>query len=112
MGAILGQQTRTLADLVSNLLGAIVRNDNDLARLLGVFDSNPSADFGDRRHTLGGASLEEFDHAGKAVRDVLTRDTSGVEGAHGQLRSRLADGLRRDDADCFADVHQLAGSHR
>lgn len=34
-----------------------------------------------------------------------------MEGAHGQLRSGLADGLRRDDADRLADVHGLAGGH-
>src|SRR6185437_2164650 len=38
----------------------------------------------------------------------LTRElrrTTDVEGAHGELGTRLADGLRRDDADRFADVH-------
>src|SRR5712671_1051319 len=28
-----------------------------------------------------------------------------VEGAHGELRAGLADGLRGDDADRFTDVH-------
>ena len=31
-----------------------------------------------------------------------------VEGPHRQLRTRLADGLRRDDAYRFADIHRLA----
>ena len=40
---------------------------------------------------------------------VVARDASGVEGTHRQLRSRLADGLRRDDARRHADVHQPSG---
>ena len=35
-------------------------------------------------------------------------DAADVEGAHGELRSRLADGLRRDDADGLADVDHVA----
>ena len=35
-----------------------------------------------------------------------------MEGAHGQLRAGLADGLRGHDADRLADVDQLAGRHR
>ena len=34
-------------------------------------------------------------------------DAAGVEGAHGQLRARLADRLGGDDADRLADVHQV-----
>src|SRR6185503_10413106 len=49
---------------------------------------------------------------GQTGGDVVARHTAGVEGAHGQLRARLADRLRRDDADRLADVHQLAGGHR
>jgi hypothetical protein len=32
-----------------------------------------------------------------------------VERTHGELRAGLADGLRRDDADRFAALHQAAG---
>jgi hypothetical protein len=35
-----------------------------------------------------------------------------VEGAHGQLRAGLADGLGGHDTDGLADVDQLAGGHR
>ena len=38
---------------------------------------------------------------------LLLRDTAGVEGAHRQLRARLADGLRGDDADRDARLDQL-----
>src|SRR5262249_31651090 len=48
---------------------------------------------------LGDARLEELFDAGQALRDILCRtgDATGVEGAHGELRARLADGLRCDD---------------
>ena len=38
------------------------------------------------------------------------RRTTDVEGAHRQLRARLADRLRRDHADRFADVDQAAAA--
>src|SRR5438477_729440 len=38
----------------------------------------------------------------------LTGRAADVEGSHGQLRSRLANGLRGDNADCFAHFHELA----
>ena len=44
------------------------------------------------------------------MRDVLTGDTTGVERTHGELRARLADGLRGDDADGLAHLDQLAAS--
>src|SRR5690242_5076520 len=59
-----------------------------------------------------GARLEQLHDAGQAVGDVLTRDTTGVEGAHRQLRARLADGLGGDDADRLTDVDGLAGGQR
>ena len=36
------------------------------------------------------------------------RCATDMEGAHGQLRARLADRLRRDDAHRLADVHRRA----
>ena len=33
--------------------------------------------------------------------------TTGVEGAHGELRTRLTNGLGRDDANGFTQVHQF-----
>src|SRR5580704_389098 len=36
--------------------------------------------------------------------------TTDVEGTHGELGSRFADGLRRDDAGCFAEFDETAGS--
>jgi hypothetical protein len=38
-----------------------------------------------------------------------TRGSADVEGTHRELRSRLADGLRSDDADGFTDVNRTPG---
>src|SRR5207247_11058 len=38
----------------------------------------------------------------------LAGRAADVEGSHGQLRSRLANGLRGDNANCFAHFHELA----
>ena len=95
-----------------HLLGAVVGDDDELAGLLGVLDPHPAGHLADRSHTLGGARLEQLDDTRQTVGDVLTRDTAGVERAHGQLRAGLADGLRGDDADGLADVDQLAAGQR
>jgi hypothetical protein len=34
-----------------------------------------------------------------------------MEGSHGQLRTGFTDRLCRNDSDCFADLHRLAGRH-
>src|SRR6266849_6160794 len=48
-----------------------------------------------------GFDLRLLEHGGGGAPDV--------EGAHGELGARLADGLGRDDADGFAQFHQAAG---
>ena len=97
---------------VRHLLGAVVGDDDQLAGLLGVLDPDPAGRLADRGDALGGTCLEQLDHAGQAVRDVLTRDAAGVERTHGQLGAGLADRLGGDDADRLADVDELAGGQR
>ena len=57
------------------------------------------------RGTLGHASLEQLDDAGQTGGDVdaFRRDTTLVEGTHGELRAGLTDGLGGDDADGFTE---------
>ena len=55
------------------------------------------------------ARLEQLDHARQTLGDVLTRDSSRVEGPHGQLRPGLADRLGGDDPHRVADVDHRAG---
>ena len=68
-----------------------------------------SGHVGHQRRALRGTGLEQLDHAGQTVRDVLTRDTTGVERTHRELGTRLTDRLGGDDADRLAEVGDLAG---
>src|SRR3954452_23444790 len=65
---------------------------------------------------LGAHGLESNEADGAVVLGVETRlladsrcSTTDVEGTHGDLRSRLADGLRRDPAGSFAELDHAAG---
>ena len=42
---------------------------------------------------------------------VVGCNAARVEGTHGKLRARFADGLRRDDADGFAQFNRIAAGH-
>jgi hypothetical protein len=63
------------------LLGAVVGHDGEgpLA-LLVLADAHDTRGLREERGTLGRTGLEELDHTRQTVRDVLTRDTTGVEG--------------------------------
>ena len=92
----------------------VVGDDRDgpLA-LLVLPDAHDARALGEERRTLRGTGLEELDDAREAVGDVLTRDATGVEGTHGELRARLTDRLGGDDADRLAELDELAGGeHR
>ena len=67
-----------------------------------------AADLRELRGALRLARLEDLDDARQAVRDVRAGDTAGVERPHRQLRARLADRLRGDDADRVADLAHVA----
>ena len=61
------------------------------------------------RCALRVARLEELDDARQTVRDVGAGDAALVERPHRELGARLADRLRRDDADDVADLARRAG---
>src|SRR5262249_21150904 len=75
-----------------------------------VLELDAAGDVGDGRLATRNPGLEQLLHTRQTAGDVLT-DTALVEGAHGQLRAGLTDGLGGHDADGFADVDQLAGGH-
>src|SRR5579883_3342580 len=79
-----------------------------LAGILILDDLHHTVDLADLRLILWHARLEQFFDARQALRDVAlrARDTTRMEGTHRQLRARLTDGLRRDDADRAAEPHQ------
>ena len=58
---------------------------------------------------FGFLAFKQLLDAGKTLCDILCAgDTAGVEGSHGQLGTRLADGLGRDDTDRLAHRDRLA----
>ena len=56
-------------------------------------------------HLLGTACFKQFFHSRQTLRDVAAGDAAGMEGTHGQLGARFADGLCGDDADRLADAN-------
>ena len=68
-------------------------------------DAIDAADLG---LTLRLAGLEELFNARQTGGDVETGDAAGVERSHGELCARLADRLRRHDADRLAHLNELA----
>ena len=81
----------------------------DFQRFVGLVDRDLAGGLGHLRQALRFTRLEELDDARQALGDVLARDTTGVEGAHGQLGAGLADRLGGDDPDRVADVDREAG---
>ena len=84
--------------------------DRDL--LLGLLDRDLAGHFRHLGEALRLARLEQLDHSGQTLGDVLSGHTTGVEGTHGQLGAGLADRLRGDGADRIADLHHEAGGRR
>src|SRR4051794_24700268 len=83
--------------------------DRRLGAPLRVLDLDLAADLRERGGTLRVARLEDLDDTRETMRDVRSGDAAGVERPHRQLRARLADRLRGDDADRVADLRHLAG---
>ena len=101
-------QRGTVGDLVTLALAAVVVGDHHLARTrdddqlaLGVGDVAHGGREAGRTVGLG------FHRAGN--RGTRSR-TTDVEGPHGQLGTRLTDGLGGDDADRFTGVDQHAAA--
>src|SRR5690606_28268765 len=110
--ALLDQETRPHRHRVGDLVGAVVGDDDDLPRLLRLVDLDGAGDLADRGPALGVAGVEQILDARLSVGEVAAVLTTGVEGAHRQLRARLTDGLRGDDADGLTGGHPLAGGQR
>ena len=109
--AVLDQQWSATGHLVGDVLHARnIRGENDVTAILVLLNVNSSVVLGDRRLALRSTSLEELRHTRKTLSDIGCRsDATRVEGTQGQLRTRLADGLCCDDADCLANINQVVG---
>src|SRR3954452_10047111 len=112
LGVVPAPGEHALRDGVLDRLRAVVRSDDELGRLVGLLDLDLARDLTDRRAALRLTSLEQLDDTRQTVGNVLTRDTTGVEGPHRELRAGLTDRLGGDDADRLAGVDELAGRER
>src|SRR3989338_4282345 len=90
------------------VLPEFLLDDVDLLAIPGTRDFHQAGDVAERRRRARRPRFEELLHAGEPLRDVRPfRDPSHVEGTHGELRPRLADGLRRDETDGRSELDGL-----
>ena len=72
-------------------------------------DGDLAGDLRQLADPLGLPCLEQLLNTGKTLGDIVAGNAAGVEGTHGQLRARFADGLGRDDADGLTKIDLLGG---
>ena len=102
-------ETGTARQNVLHVLLAVVTYQDELATVVRLVDADDTSGLGQRRLALRATGLEELDDTGKTLGDVVTSDTTGVEGTHRQLGTRLTNRLSSDDADGLTDVNQVTG---
>ena len=87
-------------------LVAVVRSESHLVLGLCFFNRNATIGFGDRARALRVTGFEQLGHPGKTLGDVISRrGTTRVEGTHGELCSRLTNGLGGDNSDGLTQVN-------
>src|SRR5699024_8105100 len=111
--AVLDEEAGALGDCVLDLVAADIGGDDDEAGLAAGVDRRPTGRLGDGGEALRITSYEEIDHAGQTLRHITRRrrGTTGLEGAHRQLRAGLTDRLGSDGTDRLTDVDELASGH-
>ena len=85
--------------------------DNDLSLLLHIVDRGVARDLCYNSKTLRLSRLEKLLDTGKTLCDISSGHASGMECTHGQLGTRLTDGLCRDDAYGLSYLYRLSGRH-
>ena len=109
--AVLDLDAGSVRDKVCFRLACLVICNDDLAFLLGIADGRFSGELCDDRKSLRLSGLEKLLDTGKTLCDIVAGHTAGMERTHGQLGTRLTDGLCRDDSDCLAYLYHFAGRH-
>ena len=99
--AIMYANARGRSQLVALGLASLLINNvySTNCGTLGLFNGNYAADFSQSSNLLRLSSFEQFFNSRKTLRNIGTCDTAGMEGTHGKLGARLADGLCCDNAD-------------
>ena len=74
--------------------------NNNFALLLGILNGNGTSELCDNCKSLRLSCLEQFLDTRKTLGNIVTCYTTGVEGSHGKLGTRLTDRLSCDNTDC------------
>ena len=96
---------------VVGFVGSIFLMDDDEPAFFLFLDFYGTSHFCQDTRMFRFPGFEQFFDTGKTLGDIVrTSNTAGVEGSHGQLGTRFADGLGSDGADGFAHFHLLGSS--
>ena len=95
-----------LAQLVS-ILGHIRALNAHGVFLVGELGNvDLAVNFGNKSHTFGFAGFKQFFYAGQTLSNIFhARGSASVESSHGQLRTRLTNGLSGHNAHSCAEFH-------
>ena len=100
----------TVRDQISFFFSVFSRY-NDLAFIFIHADFCSSGKFRNDSNTLRLTSFKQLFNTRKTLCDIVTGNTTGMEGSHCQLCTRLTDGLCSDNTNCFTNLYCLSGCH-
>ena len=99
--ALVDQQLGAVGNAMARALAAVLVDQNDLA--VAPHDDRDALAVDDDVAVLD-RDLGVIDRLDRGLLRTALHGAADVEGAHGQLRARLADRLGGDDADGLADI--------
>lgn len=104
MHSLLGGHAGTIRDRILADI-ALIRHDRNLAHTLtGIFNVSTALNLSDDSMVLWFTRLEKFLDTWKTLGDIVTGNTAGMERTHGELSTRLTDGLSSNNTDCLANL--------
>ena len=101
----------TIRDQISLGVSCLLVRNDDLTFFLCIFNCNNTTEFSDDRKSLRASGLEKLLDTRKTLCDIAAGNTAGVECTHGQLCTRLTDGLCGNDTNSLSDLYRLACRH-
>ena len=90
------------------LTGLLVGN-HDLTLFLGILNGSNTAKLCDDCKTLRLSCFKKLLYTGKTLCDIVTGNTTGMEGTHRKLCTGFTDRLCCNDTDSFTDLNSLIG---
>ena len=100
-------QSGTIRNEVGLRLASLRIRDDNLSLLRCFLDLYDTRNLSKNCKSLRSTSLEKLLDSRKTLCDITTRNTTGMEGSHRKLSTRLTDGLCSDDTDGLADLYRL-----